>query len=163
MSCIKLPSSLCSDLESLMAKFYWVFSSNGRKVHWKSWKSICKVKRNGGLGFRSFIAFNQVLIAKQAWRILSKLESLLAKVFKARYFPRSSIVEAQLGYNPSYAWRSILWGKELLSQGIRWRVGDGTQISCFTDPWIPAAFSSHDLIIYLLFCPANFSWISFSF
>lgn len=111
-SCFKLSSSLCNDIESLMAKFYWGYSEKGSKIHWKSWKFMCRPKSD----------FNQALLAKQAWRNLHYPDSLLAKVFKARYFPRSSILKANIGYNPSLVWRSIRWGSELLQQGIRWRV-----------------------------------------
>ncbi|ONK71109.1 uncharacterized protein A4U43_C04F4810 [Asparagus officinalis] len=34
-------------------------------------------------------------------------------------------------------WRSLVWGKEVLQMGMRWRVGDGTQIRLKVDKWIP--------------------------
>jgi hypothetical protein len=37
----------------------------------------------------------------------------------------------------SYTWRSILRGKELLKQGVVWRVGTGENIDTWSDPWIP--------------------------
>lgn len=30
-----------------------------------------------------------------------------------------------------------MWGRDLLQQGIRWRVGDGENIKAWSDPWIP--------------------------
>ncbi|XP_019191686.1 PREDICTED: uncharacterized protein LOC109186207 [Ipomoea nil] len=43
--------------------------------------------------------------AKQGWRILSQPDSIVAKIFKTRYFPRSSFLEANIGANPSYCSR----------------------------------------------------------
>ena len=82
-------------------------------------------------------AFNMALLAKQGWRILTCLSSLEARILKARYFSNSSFLVASLGHNPSYVWRGTLWCREVLSQGLRWRVGGGTLIQAFQDPCIP--------------------------
>ncbi|KAH9763516.1 reverse transcriptase domain-containing protein [Citrus sinensis] len=44
---------------------------------------------------------------------------------------------ANLGSKPSYIWRSILWGREVLENGCRWRVGNGQQINIHNSSWIP--------------------------
>lgn len=31
----------------------------------------------------------------------------------------------QLGPNPSYIWRCILWGRQVLQKGMRWRIEGG--------------------------------------
>jgi hypothetical protein len=36
----------------------------------------------------------------------------------------------------SYTFRSILHGVELLKEGIVWRIGDGTNVNIWTDPWL---------------------------
>jgi hypothetical protein len=48
-----------------------------------------------------------VMVAKQTWNIVQNSGLLVAKVIKATYFPRSSLFEASLGYNPSFAWSNI--------------------------------------------------------
>lgn len=47
-------------------------------------------------------------------------------------------MEAANSPTASYAWRGILKGREVLKEGMRWRVGDGTSIRIWTDPWLPA-------------------------
>ncbi|PON43627.1 hypothetical protein PanWU01x14_272440 [Parasponia andersonii] len=79
-------------------------------MHWKNWKQLCKSKLSG-LGLRSFVSFNQALLAKQSWRILVNPKTLLIKINKCRYFPHNGFLEARLCHNPSYTWRSILWGR----------------------------------------------------
>jgi hypothetical protein len=39
----------------------------------------------------------------------------------------------------SYVWRSILKGLDVLRKGIIWRVGDGSRIKIWSDPWIPSS------------------------
>jgi hypothetical protein len=64
-------------------------------------------KDYGGIGFKNLQAFNLALLGKQAWNLVTKSESLITKLFKARYFPNCDFVEANIGHNPSYVWRSI--------------------------------------------------------
>lgn len=45
------------------------------------------------------------------------------------------------GHDPSYVWRSILWGKDLLKKGLRWRVANGSNLSVFNDPWMSRPMS----------------------
>ncbi|KAK4381930.1 hypothetical protein Sango_2920100 [Sesamum angolense] len=77
------------------------------------------------------------MLAKQLWRILSNPTSLAARILKARYFPNTSILEAKIGYRPSYAWRSISSAVPLICAGLRWRIGSGSLVRVWLDPWIP--------------------------
>ena len=72
-----------------------------------TWEHVACHKEFGEMGFQNFKAFNHTMVANQGWSIMSKPESLVARVFKSRYFPRSSFLGAKLGYNPSFPWRSI--------------------------------------------------------
>lgn len=94
------------------------------------------------MGFRRLEAFNKALLAKQIWRIMENPGSLVARVLKARYFKHQDVMQANLGSNPSYIWRSFMWSRELLNKGITWRVGNGQQIQTFRDNWIPGIHSS---------------------
>jgi hypothetical protein len=49
----------------------------------------------------------------------------------------SKILESSLGNKPSFAWRSIFSAKDLVQQGLIWRVGDGNSIHVWDDRWIP--------------------------
>ena len=54
------------------------------------------------MGFRDLRAFNLAMLAKQGWRMIQGHESLLHKCFKARYFPRSSFLDAKESPGCSY-------------------------------------------------------------
>ncbi|XP_074367545.1 uncharacterized protein LOC141707985 [Apium graveolens] len=76
------------------------------------------------------------MLGKKGWRLLKFETSLVGRVFKAKYYPHSSFLDAKLGCNPSYVWRSILETQTLLKRGARWRIGDGRSISVVEHPWL---------------------------
>jgi hypothetical protein len=136
MSYFKLPKGWCDDVSVLMAMYWWGQSISERKIHWFRWDRLCHKKEDGGLGFKEIHAFNQALLAKQGWRLLSNPQSLFYKVFKAKYFPHTSFLKAKLGSRPSFVWRSILAAREVLSKSYKWLVGDGRHINSWEDGWL---------------------------
>ena len=58
------------------------------------------------------------------------------RVYKARYFPNYSFMEAELGYNPSFVWRSLLEARELIRAATVWKVGDGKSIKVDDHSWL---------------------------
>ena len=72
-------------------------------THWVSKDVLGLPKDLGGLGFRNFQEFNDAILAKQCWRLLSDPNSLWARVMKARYFPHCSFWDASKGGRASWA------------------------------------------------------------
>ena len=89
------------------------------------------------MGFKDLKAFNLALLAKQAWRIQQNLDSMVHKVFKAKYFARYSFRKAQLWSRPSYVWRSIMVAMDIIEKGSRWVIGKGKRVHIWEDRWIP--------------------------
>ncbi|XP_010472440.1 PREDICTED: uncharacterized protein LOC104752070 [Camelina sativa] len=136
MSCFRLSKNLCRKLTSAMCEFWWSNCQGRRKIAWVAWKKLCKSKSEGGLGFKDLGDFNQALLAKQAWRILNNPDSLVTRFYKSRYFRKTSIIECGAGSRPSYAWRSILHGRDLLKAGLMKSIGDGCDTLVWRDKWI---------------------------
>lgn len=97
---------------------------------------MCKPKSAGGLGFKDLCTFNLALLAKQGWRILQHPESLVAQIFRARYFSQVGFMHAPVKSNASYIWRSIAEAR-VIQLGVRWRVGDRRSINVWGDNWLP--------------------------
>ena len=102
-------------------RFWWGQKQHESKIAWIGWKKLSQPKLKGGMGFRNLQAFNLALLAKQGWRLLTNQNSLVAKIFKAKYFPNGDILKAKLRSNLSYAWRSIYNSLEVIRRGTRWR------------------------------------------
>jgi lambda repressor-like predicted transcriptional regulator len=64
-------------------------------------------KEHGGLSFRHFYDFNIAMLGMQGWKLLANHDTILSKVFKAKYYQNARFIDATLGHNPSYVWCSI--------------------------------------------------------
>jgi hypothetical protein len=94
----------------------------------------------GGFGFRDIHIFNMAMLAKQVWRLVHNPDSC-ARVLKAKYYPGGDVLKVVPSWNMSYTWRSILKGLVVLKAGLIWRVGDGSNINIWQDPWLPREWS----------------------
>lgn len=82
-------------------------------------------KREGGLGFRDIQCFNDALLAKLSWRILTNLECLLAKTLLGKYCINTSFLECKPPTSASHGWKEVLIGKELLKVKLGMVIGNG--------------------------------------
>ncbi|CAA7043439.1 unnamed protein product [Microthlaspi erraticum] len=136
MSCFRLPKGVTNKLTSAVTNFWWSTNTQTRGMHWLAWRKLCRHKTDSGLGFRVIEDFNTALLAKQLWRLIDNPDSLFAKVFKGRYFRNSSPLDPIRSYSPSYGWQSIVSARPLVYKELIKRVGSGSSISVWYDPWI---------------------------
>ncbi|KAA3488752.1 reverse transcriptase [Gossypium australe] len=137
MQCFLFPKKLCEKLEIIMNRFWWASNKTLRRIRWSCWDMLCLPKCDGGMGFKNLFLFNKALLAKQVWRIITQPHCLLARVLKARYFPFTDVLNAKVGSYPSFTWRSICNAREVIVEGMIWRVGSREQVNIWNDPWLP--------------------------
>ena len=128
MSCFELPLITCDKIRSIIANRWWGVEDGKKKMHWRSWSWLLTPKVLGGMRFHDLGLLDQVMLAKQGWRLLIVPDSLCARVLKGRYFPNSDFWLATKPRGASYTWRSLLHGRDLLLHGVQWGVGDGRKI-----------------------------------
>jgi hypothetical protein len=138
MSIFLLPSNLIDSIEKMINGFWWGNggSSSSRGIHWLSWDKLTFHKTKGGMGFRDLTTFNLAMLGKKGWKFQTQPECLVTKLFKARYFPRNEYIDAKLGHNPSFVWRSIFSARRIVRSGARWKIGNGINIPIFEAPWL---------------------------
>lgn len=125
MAAYKLPNSFCSDLDSLVRRFWWSGDVHkARTLALKSWDSLCQPKMHGGLGFKRFKAFNDAFLAKLSWKVAAKENTLWVRV----------LVSNVEGHSPIYRNSCLIIGRE-------GDVSISAKPSCFPIP-VPA-FKRH--------------------
>lgn len=134
-SCFRVPNSVCKKLDTIVRSFWWGHEIGTRKLHLVNWNKLCKPKRFGGLGFKSFSLFNQAMITKQFWKIQENPNSLLTRTFKKKYFPTSSLREYQPKSHRSWIWRNIIDCQHTSLHQGRWLIGNGNQIPLSHPDW----------------------------
>ncbi|RHN71289.1 putative reverse transcriptase zinc-binding domain-containing protein [Medicago truncatula] len=137
MSLFQLPSTLITSIERMINSFWWGHGRNTRRgINWLSWEKLSIHKIHGGLGFKDLSAFNLAMLGKQGWKFLTEPHSLVSRIFKARYFPSKSYLDATVGHNPSFVWRSILRARFIVRGGARWTIGSGANIPILDASWL---------------------------
>ena len=95
MSVFELPVSLCKEIETMIRQFWWG-QGDSKKIHQVKWSSLCSSKSIRGMDFRDIQKFNNALLDKQVWRLIHQKDTLLHKVFSAKFFPNGSIFYAPI-------------------------------------------------------------------
>ena len=91
MSVFLFPVSVCDEIQKMMNSFWWGSSSgNGKGIIWQSRARLARAKEFGGMGFCDLQVFNFALLGKQGWNFIHNPNTLVARLFKAKYFPHGS-------------------------------------------------------------------------
>ena len=137
MSSFLLTLEICENLASAITQLWWSSNPPKRGIYWAKWKKLCLPREEGGIGFRMIHEFNLALLAKQLWRLVQYLDSLVARVLRGRYYRMSSPLRVSSVSSPSYVWTSISEARKLLLLGIRHKIHSGYEVKVWEDPWIP--------------------------
>ncbi|KAL6269322.1 hypothetical protein ACE6H2_026233 [Prunus campanulata] len=139
MSVFLFPGGLRRELDGILANFWWGGNEEKNKIHWISWAELGMPKLEGGMGFRNLHDFNLALLAKQSWRLLTEQNSFWALIMKSRYFPACNFLKASKGARASWAWASMLEGREVIIRGSQRQILNGTRVRLWIDKWFPVS------------------------
>jgi hypothetical protein len=98
---------------------------------------MLRPKKQGGMGLKIMRLFNQVLLARQTWRLIQFPDSLCAQLYGAKYYPNANLIDIVFTCNASSTWHAIEYGLELLKTWVFWQIGNGANAWIWRDPWIP--------------------------
>lgn len=135
MQCFELPKNTTTELDRINREFFWKKSSTEKGLPMVNWDKICRPKVCGGLGLRKAEAVNKTFMCKLAWKILKEPRNWWVQQMRAKYTSPAQFFGTKIRQTDSCAWKCILRCRNTLKKGIRWRVGDGKQISFWYDNW----------------------------
>lgn len=168
MTYFELPVGLCKQIQSELTRFWWNSKEGEKKICWTSWDKLTLPKQLGGLGFRDIQLFNQALLAKIGWRIITKPECLLARTLLGKYCHSTSFLKVSKPSNGSHEWKGILLGRDLLLKHLGKAIGDGESTKVWSEPWIgktteliphgPVLLQDQDLLVSDLLSRETKEW-----
>ncbi|CAM8986762.1 unnamed protein product [Rhodiola kirilowii] len=98
MSVYFFPQKNLDDIAKLIGQYWW--NKDGRKgISWLSREVLYRKKEGGGIGFKDLRIFNEAILMKICWRMLT-----------------------HLGSRPSHIWRGVMKNIQLFWSGLEWNV-----------------------------------------
>lgn len=165
LSNIVIPRSIILKVEQMIRAFLWNSSANSRGVHILEWNVVCQPISKRGLGIHYLLARHEALLARHMARICMSTGRLWSSVMRARYglmptFAHNMTIPS-CQWSPT--WREMMISADLISQHIRWIVGNGRTISNFmTDAWISDISLIHWLTFIAVDIPETIDFWSLS-
>lgn len=126
-----------------MTLMQWFVDSGGghkkgskRFLALKALKDLCRLKKEGGLGFWNFKDINYALLAKLGWKLAVGDESLWCEIIQAKYVKEKSFFEIQKIKGSSPGWKGIISSKQFLLSGACYKIGNGLKVNPWKEPWL---------------------------
>ncbi|XP_061367828.1 uncharacterized protein LOC133310843 [Gastrolobium bilobum] len=132
-----IPKSMCENIEKQARGFIWGSTENKRGVHLVNWETMCTRKLSGGAGLRNIKAFNQAFVMKVGFGLLTKKETLWARVLRNKYKVEEGLVpRIARSVGDSNIWRGLCssWNQILAGSSIV--MGDRRLINFWLDCWV---------------------------
>jgi hypothetical protein len=146
LSFLKMPVSVAKEVVRIQRSFLWGGVKGGRKMSWVSWSTVCKEKKDGGLGVKNIKVVNASLLTKWRWKLLKEEPALWKDVLIARYGGRvvSRVsLNGIVGVRPASAWwkdicliEEFIVSKNWLEEVVERRVGNGASTLFWSQKWI---------------------------
>ena len=136
LSIFKVPASIERKLSSIMRRFFWTGSKEGRGMALVAWDDICKPTGQGGLGVHHLKTMNVALLSKWVKRIVGPEEDVIGAVMRDRY--GVGVDWDTLTISPRGAsafWRGLGKVVPSIQQFFVPSLGDGALFRFWLDEW----------------------------
>ncbi|GKC34596.1 RNA-directed DNA polymerase, eukaryota, reverse transcriptase zinc-binding domain protein [Tanacetum coccineum] len=122
----------------LLAKCLGVADCKGESSNGKSklaWKIVCRLKDQGGLGFKPLKEWNEVLLMKHVWNIIAKKNTLWDQWVHKVKLKGKNFWEATVDKSDSWSWRIMVDLRDKMKPFVNVVIGDGKDTSVWYDSW----------------------------
>jgi len=120
-------------IRRIQTKFLWGWGSEGRKIAWVNWKTVCSPVEVGGLGIKDIACFNDALLAKWKWRLGNMGEGLWREILTSKYGDWRNMNENKVQRKQSSWWQDLCRGcgneqDNWFDSRMQWTLGDGRNV-----------------------------------
>ncbi|XP_071727568.1 uncharacterized protein [Rutidosis leptorrhynchoides] len=108
MSAYILPCGVIEEIERLLKGFLWCQSDSAKGKAKVAWYDVCFPKDQGGLGLKNLREWNESLVVKNLWRIITQKDSLWGKWVNIVKLKGKSIWDIQCREGDSWGWKFLM-------------------------------------------------------
>lgn len=135
MCCIFIPYWVIKRMDKLRRDFLWG-KNEGRGVSLMNWPTAWLSVEWGGMGILDLKIQNKALLCRWWWRIYHEPNSLWAITVHDLHAIANHIQGPKLFTKAgSFFWKQLHGIKDTFLWSTSWRIGDGMQISFWSDSW----------------------------
>ncbi|XP_074300688.1 uncharacterized protein LOC141631986 [Silene latifolia] len=150
-----LPGAVTKRVEQLCRQFFWGIPDSGRKMVFKSWKSICSPWSGGGFNIKDLSSWNRSLLVKWHALLLAPASSLWAKWQHAYVLKGIDIWCLQSKDSFSTSMKGILLVRDLLVESV----GSIQTAQDLIQSWVQGShFHLHLAYDFFRAAPAQGNW-----
>ncbi len=137
LSIYRAPKWVVRRIEALRWAFFWKGGTSVRGGQCLvQWKSVCRSKKDGGLGVLDLASMNAALLAKWWWKLLAEQKNLWRPIILGHYYSRRKPLKEGASFRPvSFWWRNVLTTREVFKCGVYYSIGDGLKADWWNDIW----------------------------
>ncbi|KAF6135347.1 hypothetical protein GIB67_027221 [Kingdonia uniflora] len=134
--CFDFPKAILTKIEHQFICFLWSGSENVKCLFSAAWVNVCVPKSEGRLGLKRLKDFNESIMMRTLWNLVSGTVNPWTQWVKANYLKDKSFWTVKPPDDCSWAWRSILKKRVTALKYCKIIVGDGKSTFIWQDPWL---------------------------
>ncbi|KAK1275589.1 hypothetical protein QJS04_geneDACA012807 [Acorus gramineus] len=138
LSVFKISVGILGKIDVIRRRFLWRGEEgNGKSPHLVDWATVCKPKKEGGLGMLDLKSMNSTLLTKWLWRWVTGQNVTWIRVMKDRYEGHSMgekrwpVINAKM----SSVCKGLFAERGEVERAIGWELGNGISIQFWHDRW----------------------------
>ena len=134
MSFLKLPSWVIKKIDSIRRSFLW---NGGNAKCLVNWKMVCLHRNHGGLGITDLRTFNQALLSKWLWRLLTPGNFIWKSWILCQHYHSNPHLALHLTTrsHPSPFWSGVLQTLPRVRALFQVKVKSGNRCLFWLDTW----------------------------
>lgn len=115
LSVMNPPINVLTQIQKMLAQYFWSSCIGGRGRQWSSWKNLCLLVEERGLGFRLIRDISMPLFYKIWWNVRTK-KSAWSKYMMNKYCKHKhpTLVMWKVGDGGSQIWKKMLQARDLI-------------------------------------------------
>lgn len=133
----KILVSIAKRIDRLCREFLLSGEDGRKKVSLLARKTICRDRKDGGLGISSSSVMSEALRDKMAWQLVTEEGKQWIEICKRKYLQKenSFLRTKNLPYRSSF-WNVLVQVQRNINRYITWQVGNGKNTYFWEDTWL---------------------------